>query len=60
MSILFDNTYSQLPERFFARQHPVRVPEPKLIRLNFGLAAKLSIDADWLNRLTALRCSQVT
>ena len=48
MSILFDNTYSQLPERFFARQQPARVPSPTLIRLNDGLAAKLSIDADWL------------
>jgi serine/tyrosine/threonine adenylyltransferase len=48
MNILFDNTYSRLPERFFARQEPARVPEPKLIRLNLGLAAKLSIDIDWL------------
>ncbi len=48
MNILFDNTYAQLPERFFAKQEPARVPEPKLIRLNLGLAAKLSIDSDWL------------
>src|ERR1700720_2842845 len=48
MNILFDNTYAQLPERFFAKQEPARVPEPKLIRLNLGLAAKLSIDIDWL------------
>src|SRR5579862_7214477 len=48
MNILFDNTYSRLPERFFARQEPARVPEPKLIRLNLGLAAKLRLDADWL------------
>ena len=48
MNILFDNTYAQLPERFFARQQPARVPEPKLIRLNLGLAAQLSIDTDWL------------
>ena len=48
MNILFDNTYAQLPERFFAKQEPARVPEPKLIRLNLGLAAKLSLDADWL------------
>ena len=48
MNILFDNTYAQLPERFFAKQVPARVPEPKLIRLNVGLAAKLSIDIDWL------------
>src|SRR6202521_104367 len=48
MNILFDNTYAQLPERFFAKQESARVPEPKLIRLNLGLAAKLSLDADWL------------
>ena len=29
-------------------RQPARVPEPKLIRLNLGLAAKLSIDTDWL------------
>src|SRR5580692_8337721 len=48
MTILFDNTYSQLPEHFFARQWPSRVPAAKLIRLNVALAAKLSIDAAWL------------
>ena len=48
MNIPFDNTYAQLPECFFAKQEPARVPEPKLIRLNRELAAKLSIDADWL------------
>ncbi len=48
MNILFDNTYAQLPERFFARQQPARVPEPTLVRLNLGLAAQLSLDTDWL------------
>ena len=48
MNIPFDNTYAQLPERFFARQQPARVPEPKLVRLNLGLAARLSMDTDWL------------
>nr|WP_300501528.1 YdiU family protein [uncultured Rhodococcus sp.] len=37
-----------MPERFFAKQEPARVPEAKLIRFNRELAAKLSIDADWL------------
>ena len=40
MNILFDNTYARLPERFFTKQGPARVPEPKLIRLNLGLAAQ--------------------
>jgi uncharacterized protein YdiU (UPF0061 family) len=48
MNILFDNTYAKLPERFFAKQEPARVPEPKLIRLNLALAAKLSLDIAWL------------
>ena len=48
MNIPFDNTYAKLPERFFAKQEPARVPEAKLIRFNRELAAKLSIDADWL------------
>ncbi len=48
MNILFDNKYAKLPERFFAKQEPTRVPEAKLIRFNRELAAKLSIDADWL------------
>src|ERR1700688_4439963 len=48
MNILFDNTYAKLPERFFAKQQPARIPEPKLIRLNLALAAKLSMDIDWL------------
>ncbi len=46
--IPFDNTYARLPERFFARQEPTRVPQPQCIRINPGLAAALSIDADWL------------
>jgi uncharacterized protein YdiU (UPF0061 family) len=48
MSILFNNTYARLPERFFAKQEAAHVPEPKLIRLNRGLAAELSLDTDWL------------
>ena len=48
MNILFDNTYARLPERFFTKQEPARIPEPKLIRLNLGPAAKLSMDTRWL------------
>jgi uncharacterized protein YdiU (UPF0061 family) len=48
MLIHFDNSYARLPERFFARQAPARVPTAALICLNRGLAAHLSIDADWL------------
>lgn len=48
MKIHFDNSYAKLPERFFAKQQPARVPKPRLIRLNIALAAKLSLDIDWL------------
>jgi uncharacterized protein YdiU (UPF0061 family) len=48
MNIPFDNTYAQLPKRFFVRQAPARVPVPKLIRVNRELATQLSIDSDWL------------
>ena len=48
MNISFDNTYAQLPERFFVKQEPTCVPEPKLVRLNHALAARLSINTDWL------------
>ena len=54
MNILFDNTYARLPERFFAKQAPARVPEPTLIRLNLGLAEKLSLDIDWLQSADGL------
>ena len=48
MKIPYDNTYAQLPERFFAKQAPAQVPDPKLIRVNRALAVTLSIDSDWL------------
>jgi uncharacterized protein YdiU (UPF0061 family) len=48
MHIRFDNTYARLPERFFARQQPTQVQEPALVRVNRGLAARLSIDPAWL------------
>ena len=43
MPIAFDNTYARLPERFYSRVNPARVPEPKLIRVNRGLATELGI-----------------
>lgn len=48
MAIPFDNTYANLPERFYAKQIPARVPDAKLIRVNRELATRLSIDSDWL------------
>jgi uncharacterized protein YdiU (UPF0061 family) len=40
----FDNSYAQLPERFFVRQQPVPVAAPRLVRLNETLARHLGLD----------------
>jgi uncharacterized protein YdiU (UPF0061 family) len=44
----FDNSYARLPDRFFARLAPTPVKEPRLIRLNEGLARQLGLDPAWL------------
>src|SRR5690349_17688490 len=44
----FDNTYSRLPERFYARLAPVRVAAPRLVRVNEALAEALGLDPDAL------------
>ena len=44
----FDNTYAQLPDRFFARQQPTPVPAPRLIRLNNILVRQLGLDPEAL------------
>src|SRR5262245_7418100 len=48
ISLPLDNSYSRLPQHFFARVSPTAVTAPKLIRLNRALAAHLNLDADWL------------
>ncbi len=40
----FDNTYARLPERFFSRVTPARVPAPSLVVLNEALAGELGFD----------------
>lgn len=47
-SILFDNSYAKLPDRFVARVDPTRPSAPDLIALNRDLARQLGIDPDWL------------
>jgi uncharacterized protein YdiU (UPF0061 family) len=47
-SPIFQNTYAQLPERFYQAQLPTPVTAPGLIRLNTVLAKKLGLDPDWL------------
>ncbi|MEL6168189.1 MAG: YdiU family protein [Pseudomonadota bacterium] len=44
----FENTYADLPDRFYARQAPVPVAAPRLIRLNRPLAQELGLSADAL------------
>lgn len=47
--ISFDNTYAQLPERFYAQLAPTPVAQPKLLKLNRALATALGLDADALD-----------
>lgn len=47
-AINFSNSYAALPEVFFARQPPVAVASPALIKLNDSLAQSLGLDADFL------------
>jgi len=44
----FQNTYAQLPERFYARADPTPVAAPRLIKLNVELARVLNLDPDAL------------
>ncbi|MDX9788589.1 MAG: YdiU family protein [Desulfobacterales bacterium] len=39
--ISFDNTYSRLPELFYARVAPAKAPKPELIKWNIELARQL-------------------
>jgi uncharacterized protein YdiU (UPF0061 family) len=47
-ALFFENTYAQLPERFFARLHPTPVAAPRLVKLNMDLARELGLDPDAL------------
>ena len=46
--ISFDNSYAQLPDKFYTRLAPTPVRAPKLIKLNRNLAERLGIDPDRL------------
>ncbi len=48
LPLVFDNSYAQLPDRFFDRQSPTAVSRPGLIRVNHALAKELGIDPSWL------------
>jgi len=44
----FENTYSRLPENFFARLAPTPVAAPRLVKVNVELARNLGIDPNAL------------
>ena len=48
MTLPFDNSYAQLPERFYEKQNPANSPDPQLLRINTGLAKELGLDRAWL------------
>ena len=54
MTFAFDNSYTRLPERFFARLAPVPVAQPRLVKLNDALAARLGLDAAALRSTEAV------
>jgi uncharacterized protein YdiU (UPF0061 family) len=43
----FNNSYAQLPERFYAAVYPEPVEGPVLLKFNEALAKELEIDADY-------------
>ena len=42
----FDNSYARLPDRFYARVAPTKVPQPRLVKTNRALAALLGLDLE--------------
>lgn len=44
----FENTYSHLPEHFYARLNPTPVASPRLVKLNVELARSLGLDPEAL------------
>jgi uncharacterized protein YdiU (UPF0061 family) len=45
----FDNTYSRLPDRFYARVLPTKVLAPRMVKLNRALAEELGADVERLD-----------
>ena len=43
-----DNSYARLPERFYARLNATPVAQPRLLKLNARLAARMGLDPGWL------------
>ncbi len=47
-SATFDNSYARLPETFYTKLMPERMPSPKILRVNTSLANLLQIEDTWL------------
>jgi protein adenylyltransferase len=45
----FDNSYTRLPERFYARVNPTPVAAPQLVKVNTQLARELGLDPEQLS-----------
>jgi len=45
VTILFDNSFVNLPKSFYMRQAPVPVAAPRLVKFNHGLAAEIGVSA---------------
>ncbi|MCH1508049.1 MAG: protein adenylyltransferase SelO family protein, partial [Akkermansiaceae bacterium] len=54
MRIPFNNTYAQLPGRFYFKQEASKVPAPEVIRINTSLAKELSLDPNELKSAEGL------
>jgi uncharacterized protein YdiU (UPF0061 family) len=52
VSIPFDNSYARLPPRFYVRQDPAPVANPRVVRLNTALAEALGVDPASLDAAT--------
>ena len=48
VSFAFDNTFTRLPEHFYARLDPTPVAAPRLVKINVELARELGLDANAL------------
>ena len=53
--INFSNSYSELPDRFYARLNPTSVCEPGLVKVNRELAGELGIDPGFLESDEGIR-----
>jgi uncharacterized protein YdiU (UPF0061 family) len=48
LMLSFDNTYSRLPDRFYARVAPTKVGDPRVVKVNRALAELLGASPEEL------------